>query len=120
MLRKQFPLMPCAAMTIHKSQGSTLPKVAISFEGRAQDHLAYVALSRAKSLQGLNLLNFDSNKIRVSADVMREMKRLRQDPLIPCKRDSPYLPKEIVTTSDLVSWYCDMQLENMNVEGNEM
>ncbi|XP_070203473.1 uncharacterized protein [Littorina saxatilis] len=82
-LRKQFPLTLCSAVTIHKAQGSTLEKVAVSFEGRTQDHLVYVALSRAKTLSGLHLLNFDPNKIKVSAQVKTEMERLRKEPLVP-------------------------------------
>ena len=83
-LRKQIPLAACSAMTVHKAQGSTLEQVAISFKGRAQQHLVYVAISRAKSLNGLHLLDFDSKKIKVSAEVKAEMERLREHPVQPC------------------------------------
>ena len=82
-LRKQIPLAPCSAMTVHKAQGSTLEQVAMSFKGRAEQHLVYVAVSRAKSLQGLHFLDFDSNKIRVSPEVREEMERLRKNPVQP-------------------------------------
>ncbi|KAK7497420.1 hypothetical protein BaRGS_00011262 [Batillaria attramentaria] len=86
-LRRQFPLTACFAITIHKSQGSTLEKVAVSFQGMAQHHLVYVALSRAKTLDGLHLLDFDPNKIRVSPDVQIEMERLRKQPVESCVSD---------------------------------
>ena len=82
-MRKQIPLAACAAMTVHKAQGSTLEQVAMSFEGRAQQHLVYVAISRAKSLHGLHLLDFDSKKIKVSPEVKEEMERLRKHPVQP-------------------------------------
>lgn len=53
LIRKQFPLRAAEAMTIHKSQGSTLDKIAVSFKGRIQKHMVYVALSRVISLEGL-------------------------------------------------------------------
>ncbi|XP_070184330.1 uncharacterized protein [Littorina saxatilis] len=86
-LRKQFPLTACSAITVHKSQGSTLEQVAVSFQGMAQHHLVYVALSRAKTLGGLHLLDFDPNKIRVSPDVKTEMERLRKKPIEWCVSD---------------------------------
>ncbi|XP_070191701.1 uncharacterized protein [Littorina saxatilis] len=86
-LRKQFPLTACSAITVHKSQGSTLEQVAVSFQGMVQHHLVYVALSRAKTLGGLHLLDFDPNKIRVSPDVKTEMERLRKKPIEWCVSD---------------------------------
>lgn len=45
--RKQFPLLPAEAMTIHKSQGQTYDSVCVNLSsGRATRQLWYVALSR--------------------------------------------------------------------------
>jgi exonuclease III len=76
-VRKQFPLKAAEAMTIHKSQGSTLNKIAVSFKGRVGKHMVYVALSRVRSLEGLSLIDFDANKIKIDALVEQEMTRLR-------------------------------------------
>ncbi|XP_076461676.1 uncharacterized protein LOC143294132 [Babylonia areolata] len=86
-LRRQFPLTACSAITIHKSQGSTLENVAVSFQGAVHHHLVYVALSRARTMAGLHLLDFDPKKIRVSPKVKQEMERLRQEPVVPCLTD---------------------------------
>lgn len=52
----QYPLRLAWALTIHKSQGLTFPRVIIDLEGGAfAAGQAYVALSRGQSLEGLTL-----------------------------------------------------------------
>lgn len=48
---KQFPLKLAYAITIHKSQGMTLGKVAVHFNSMFAPGMMYVALSRARSLK---------------------------------------------------------------------
>ncbi|KAK2724650.1 hypothetical protein QYM36_001219 [Artemia franciscana] len=77
--RFQFPLRPSSAKTVHIAQGDTLEEVAIDLTGsRAFPHIHYVFLSRAKSLQGLKIVQLNETKISVSPDVQEEIKRLRQ------------------------------------------
>lgn len=81
---KQFPLVPAFSISIHKSQGQTLPKVIVgSFrQGNsfATFNAIYVALSRAKKLEGLLLLEpFEDDlisRLRRPPDLVDELSRL--------------------------------------------
>ncbi|XP_062587317.1 uncharacterized protein LOC134248951 [Saccostrea cucullata] len=75
-VRFQFPLTLAWATTIHKVQGETLNSIVIHCNGQFQPGQLYVALSRVKSLNGLYLVNFDSQKIKTSAKTIAEMERL--------------------------------------------
>jgi ATP-dependent DNA helicase PIF1 len=53
---RQFPLRLAWALTIHKSQGMTLEKTYLDLDGGAFVHgQTYVALSRIRSLNGMQL-----------------------------------------------------------------
>jgi len=55
-MRNQFPLIECEALTIHKSQGQTYTSVAFDLSQKyLTKQLIYVALSRCTSLAGLYL-----------------------------------------------------------------
>lgn len=51
----QFPLRLAYAMTIHKSQGITLDDAYIDIRAAREPGQSYVALSRVRTLEGLNL-----------------------------------------------------------------
>ena len=77
--REQFPLILAYAVTIHKSQGLSLDHAIIDLSDKVFcAAMAYVALSRVRSLTGLHLLSFDPKSIIVSNRSLEEYNRLRK------------------------------------------
>ncbi len=76
--RKQFPLIPAYAITIHKCQGLSLDRAIIDLSDKVfSPGMAYVALSRVRTIEGVYLTSFDPKSIMVSDDCLREINRLR-------------------------------------------
>ena len=66
----QVPLILAWALTIHKSQGSTLDIAEVDAgSGIFECGQTYVALSRVKSLEGLYLTSFDARRVKINARV---------------------------------------------------
>ena len=83
-VRKQFPLRPAAAKTIHRSQGDTESRIVVNLETRrAIPHIHYVGLSRVTTINGLFITDLCEDKIAVSNDVQTEMQRLRTEGQLP-------------------------------------
>ena len=90
--RKQFPLILPHAITIHKSQGSTLDYMLGDLDGttdkgpnvcRIKPGQLYTLLSRAKSRDKIKLLNFDENHVLkkkfCNEKAREEMERMRSE-----------------------------------------
>ena len=77
--RTQFPLILAYAVTIHKCQGLSLDCAIVDLSDKVfADGMAYVALSRVKSLEELHLIAFAPQSIRVNVKCLKEINRLRE------------------------------------------
>jgi len=69
--RLQFPLKLAFCLSIHKSQGCSLDKAIIDLGNSVfENHMAYVGLSRLRSLDGLYLKKFNPYRITVDPKVV--------------------------------------------------
>ncbi len=62
--RIQIPLILAWAITIHKSQGQTIPRLIVNMSGVFENGQAYVALSRSSDPSQLQVINFDKSLVR--------------------------------------------------------
>ena len=76
---KQFPLILAYAVTVHKYQGLPLDCAIVDLSDQIfSEGMAYVALSRVRTLEGLFLTAFNSKSLIVSLSSLKEVNRLRQ------------------------------------------
>lgn len=57
-------------MSIHKAQGQTIPLLKVDLTQIFESGQAYVALSRATSLDTLEIMGFNVNKVTVNQKVV--------------------------------------------------
>jgi ATP-dependent DNA helicase PIF1 len=88
--RKQFPLALAWALTIHKSQGMSLDRVRVNLDCNfAPCGLAYVALSRCRTLAGLTVSGLTGDKIKADPRALafqQEEEEEEEERPGPCKR----------------------------------
>jgi ATP-dependent DNA helicase PIF1 len=74
--RIQVPLILAWALSIHKAQGQTIERIKVDLGKVFEKGQAYVALSRATSQAGLQVLRFDPKKVMVHPKVIQFYKNL--------------------------------------------
>ena len=122
--RKQFPGILCHAMTIHKSQGSTLEYMRgdldrISYKkklsGKAcktipvNQGLVYTMLSRAKSRDKIQVLNFEPELIRVNENALVEMNRMRDESTFSWKHPLMEMTGSKMCLFNIRSWHAHIE-----------
>ena len=72
--RKEFPLILAYAVTIHKCQGVSLDCAIVDLSDEVfSAGMAYVALSKVRSLSGLYLSAFSPKSLLVSTTYLRKL-----------------------------------------------
>lgn len=68
--RRQYPLILAWAITIHKSQGSSIDRLKVDLSNRIfDDGQTYTAISRCRTLEGLSVIDIDWGKVTVNPKV---------------------------------------------------
>ena len=76
----KFPLQNAFALTVHKTQGLTLPHTTISLDtSMFANGQAYVGMNRATSWQNLDITHFDLNSIKTDKKMIKEYERLLEE-----------------------------------------
>jgi ATP-dependent DNA helicase PIF1 len=114
----QIPLILSWALTIHKSQGSTLDSAEIDVgSGIFECGQTYVALSRVKSLNGLYLTSFDAKRIRIHKKVKEYYQSLSLYHESQEKNQEVYVP--LVIAEEVPVAIPETNLNNLFIDAQE-
>lgn len=78
--RKQYPLRLAYALTIHKGQGCTFDRISIDLGDAFAPGQAYVALSRARTLEGLNIERWGGARSIITHPTVQKFIRGQYEP----------------------------------------
>jgi ATP-dependent exoDNAse (exonuclease V) alpha subunit len=74
----QVPLRLAWAITIHKSQGMSLDATVVDLSKSFVPGMGYVALSRVRTLNGMNLVGFNNMALKVNQEVLIKDREFRE------------------------------------------
>ena len=112
-VRKQFPLRPSSAKTVHRSQGDAQSQVVVNLNTRRTiPHIHYVALSRVTTIEGLYITDICESKISIDPNVVQEMQLLRSE----YKLDLCFTPLYMLVNTDLKICYLNARSLHKHIE----
>jgi ATP-dependent DNA helicase PIF1 len=87
--RHQVPLALAWSMTVHKSQGSSLDLLVVDLTGAFAHGQAYVAISRASRVAGLQIVGFSPERVHADPTVLAFEEALRAGRMAEFVREQP-------------------------------
>ncbi|CAE6405511.1 unnamed protein product [Rhizoctonia solani] len=84
--RRQVPLVLAWALTIHRAQGQTIDRLRVDLAKTFAPGQAYVAISRCKTLDGLQVVNFSPSSVFVNNKVIEWDRQLAIAPMSNSKK----------------------------------
>lgn len=93
---KQIPLRYAWAITVHKSQGMTLDAAQIDLSKTFTFGMGYVALSRVRTIEGVELLGFHDDALLMHPEILRLDKEMHQKSLRAEEALQKYNKEELI------------------------
>ncbi|OCT45212.1 ATP-dependent DNA helicase PIF1 [Cladophialophora carrionii] len=109
--RVQVPLILAWALSIHKAQGQTLSRVKVDLGKVFEKGQAYVALSRARTKEGLQVLRFDERKVMVHQKVLEFYAKLAGHETLNKQQAKKEVKKDLFADED--DFEDDFSIEDM-------
>ena len=116
----QIPLKLAWAITIHKSQGMTLDAAQIDLSNTFEVGQGYVALSRIKNIEGLQLLGFNETALSVDALILQIDPRIKQASIKAQSKINAYSNEELKNMNDTYILSLDGTIDKKQIEVNKI
>ncbi len=98
----QFPIKYAWAITIHKSQGMTIDKAEIDLSNAFGTGMGYVALSRLKTLENINLIGINENALFIDENIIKIDKLFKEKSIKARYALSKYLDDKQIAKKELI------------------
>jgi hypothetical protein len=103
---KQIPLKLAWSITIHKSQGMTIDKATVDLTADFSNGLSYVALSRVRSIDDLEITNINYDTLKIDNSVIKIDKELQYkskdiEDKLSANQPNPDISKQLFSTDTI-------------------
>lgn len=116
---KQIPLRYAWAITVHKSQGMTLDAAQIDLSKTFTFGMGYVALSRVRTIEGVELLGFHDDALLMHPEILRLDKELHHKSARAEDALQKYSHEELLALHEKFITRAEGVLEEQTIEDKE-